>query len=104
MSTTLPLHARRDQTWLDVKVQTGASPQCIAGLQANRLKIRVNAAPERGKANKAIIAILADALHLSKQALEIVRGATQSHKTISIQLPPAEMQARLAAWLEKANS
>lgn len=48
------------------------------------LKISVTAVPEDGKANKAVIALLAKRLKLPKSAIEIASGALARHKTLLI--------------------
>jgi uncharacterized protein YggU (UPF0235/DUF167 family) len=48
------------------------------------LQVRVTAAPEDGKANAAVIALLAKALGVPRSALAIVRGATARDKIIRL--------------------
>ncbi|WP_372422297.1 DUF167 domain-containing protein [Salinarimonas chemoclinalis] len=52
------------------------------------LRVAVTAAPEDGKANAAVIALLAEALGLPRSALAIVRGETARTKTIRIDRGP----------------
>ncbi len=51
---------------------------------APRLRIYVTTAPEDGKANKAVIALLAKALGLPKSRIVIVRGDTGRDKLLRI--------------------
>lgn len=48
------------------------------------VRVYVTAAPEGGKANEAVIALLAKYLGVSKSSLSIVRGLTNRDKIISI--------------------
>lgn len=48
------------------------------------LRVRVRAAPDKGKANAAVIALLAKALGVPKSAIVLVSGETARHKTLSI--------------------
>lgn len=48
-------------------------------------KVYVTAVPEDGKANEAVIALLAKALGLPKSSLSIARGHSSRDKIISIQ-------------------
>lgn len=48
------------------------------------LKIAVKAAPVDGKANKALIALLAEKFHTAKNRFEIVSGLTERTKTLFI--------------------
>lgn len=71
---------------LALRVTPGASAEAIALGDAG-LAVRVTAAPEAGKANAAVLALLARALGVPKTSLEIVRGDTGRDKLV--QLPPA---------------
>jgi len=64
------------------------------------LRARVAVPPEDGKANAALIALLAKSLGLAKTKVAIVAGGTSRLKTISIAAPDAA--ARLAAIGEHA--
>lgn len=68
-----------------VKVVPGARRDQIAGMLGDRLKIRVCAPPEGGKANKAVCALIAARLGLKPSQVVIERGATSTDKTIRIE-------------------
>ncbi|GAG43107.1 unnamed protein product, partial [marine sediment metagenome] len=59
---------------LAVKVVPGASRERIAGVLGDCLKITTPAAPEKGKANQAVAALLARALGVDKRDVELVTG------------------------------
>ena len=74
---------------LDIKVTPKASADRVRGWtedeQGGRvLKIMVTAPPEDGKANKAVIALLAKRLKLPKSAIELASGETARRKTLLI--------------------
>lgn len=70
---------------LPIKVTPKASADRIQGwAEDGVLKISVTAVPEDGKANKAVIALLAKRLKLPKSAIEIASGETSRHKTLLI--------------------
>jgi len=48
------------------------------------LRVRVSAAPEKGRANEAVRRILAKALGLPKSRLVLIRGQTARHKVFRI--------------------
>lgn len=48
------------------------------------LKVSVTAVPEAGKANAALVKLLAKALGVPKGAIEIVQGATDRNKLLAI--------------------
>jgi hypothetical protein len=67
-----------------VKVAAGAANSAISGWRDQCLRVRLSTAPERGKANAALVALLAQALGLSKSAISIVRGQKSAHKTLEV--------------------
>lgn len=71
-------------TKLSVKVVPGASRTEISGWLGESLKIRVAAPPEGGKANQAVLSVLADTLALQLSQMEIVSGQSQPRKVIAI--------------------
>jgi uncharacterized protein (TIGR00251 family) len=80
-TAALPPCARLTPTGLELrlKVVPGASRSAIVGLLGDRLKVRVAAAPEGGKANRAACALLRDWTHA--EAVEIVSGHASAEKT-----------------------
>ncbi len=46
--------------------------------------MRVNAAPERGRANEEVLALLATALRLTRRQLRLVSGSSSSDKVIEL--------------------
>ena len=93
---------------LRVRAQPGASKDAVeetgqdAAGQAF-LKVRVRAAPEKGKANAAIEKVLAAALGLPKTAVSIEKGETQRIKTVRISADPS-IAAALEALTGEANA
>ena len=69
---------------LQVKVVPGASRDEVAGWLGEALKIRVQAPPGKGEANKAAIRILAKLLEVPRQQVELVRGAGSPNKVFSV--------------------
>jgi len=67
-----------------VHVQPGASRNQVSGLHGDALKLKLTAPPVEGKANKACIGILAEALGIPKTSIEIVSGHTSRKKNIRI--------------------
>ena len=69
---------------IPVKVRAGGHRNMITGIHAGRLKIEVCAAPEKGKANRAVLECLANYLSVARSKLEVVAGKTASLKTIAV--------------------
>lgn len=63
------------------------------------LKARVRAAPEDGKANAALAALIAKALGVPKSAVRLVRGAKSRLKTIDVTGEPQDLLSRAEALL-----
>ncbi len=59
------------------------------------LRIRVTAPPDRGRANTAIIALLAKAVGVPKSAITLMAGATGRQKTLTIDGDPQALAAAL---------
>ena len=70
---------------LKIKVVPGSSRDHIAGKLGDAIKVQVSAAPEKGKANDAVINLMADLLGLRRQQLQIIRGHSQPRKVLEIQ-------------------
>ena len=67
-----------------LKVVPGASRDEISGWLGDSLKVRVRAPAESGKANAAVIKILASRLELHLRAVTIISGGAAAHKIIEI--------------------
>ncbi len=81
---------------LSIKVVAGASRSEIAGWSAGRLRVRVSAVAERGKANAALIKLLAKHLGLPVSALRVTAGKTSPRKTLAVAgLSETELLSRL---------
>ena len=72
------------ETILKVKVSPGASRSEVKGWSQDRLRIRVNAPPEKGKANKELRRYLAKALGIAPGQVSVRSGDTSRNKTLAI--------------------
>lgn len=84
-------------TRLRLRVKPGARKTAIVGAHGGALKIAVAAAPKRGKANRAVVRLLAAALGLPVSAVTIAAGTTSQDKIAEIALNPVAVRAILAA-------
>jgi len=85
---------------LRVRVTPRSSINAVAGwadAQHDTLLLKVTAPAEGGKANDAIIKLLADELDIPKSAVTIRRGETSRIKLVALEISPEKLQA----WLEK---
>jgi uncharacterized protein (TIGR00251 family) len=69
---------------LQLKVIPKSSRNRVVGWVGERLKIQVSAAPERGKANDAVIDVLAAELGIPRQQVRIVSGGASPLKTVEV--------------------
>lgn len=69
---------------LQIKVIPSSSKDCIAGWLEDTLKVKVQAPPDKGKANKSVIKVLEKSLGLVSGSINIVSGSTSSRKVIEI--------------------
>ena len=82
---------------LKVKVVPGSSRNHIAGWLGESLKICVTANPEKGKANDAVVSLLADTLRIPKQDVTLSSGASSPRKAFKIsELSHSEIKSRLS--------
>ena len=96
----IPYALSRDATMLRVRVTPRAAQTSAGGVWRDAegrtaLVVRVTVAPEKGKANKAVIAALAKSLKLAKSRFTITSGAADRNKTVAIDGDPAEFEPAL---------
>ncbi len=94
---TLMVQEVDDGIIFTAKIVPGSSKNAVSGLLDGMVKIKVSAAPEKGKANRCLIEFLARKLGLKKNAVSIVSGKTNPIKSVRILGVSAE------ALLEKLN-
>jgi uncharacterized protein (TIGR00251 family) len=93
----IALERRIDGVLLPVRAQPGAKRNAITGEHAGQLKVSVTQAPEKGKANQAIIDVLASELSLKRAQISLVSGETSSQKKfLIIEIELAELARRVA--------
>lgn len=85
---------------LNVKAHAGARTTGIRGVQADCLQVSVTQAPEKGKANKAIIGVLAEGLSLKRAQIELLSGDSSPRKRFLVRdVELNALQSRLAEWI-----
>jgi uncharacterized protein (TIGR00251 family) len=97
----IAITAHADGCLLPVKAQPGARKNGVVGEHAGALKVAVTAPPDRGRANKALAALLAELLEVKKAQIALVGGDTSHDKRFLVTgLTVAELQGRVARLLE----
>ncbi len=69
---------------LKIKVVPNASKSAVVGWMGDTLKVRIQAVPEDGKANKALLEFFAKQLKLPKRSVELLAGDTSREKRVRI--------------------
>ncbi|MGB0747817.1 MAG: DUF167 domain-containing protein [Magnetospiraceae bacterium] len=91
-----------------IRVTPRANKNKINGLRVGgdgrtRLLVSVTAPPEGGKANAAVIKLLAKTWRLPKTAISVLAGATDRDKTLLLEAvgeAPTALEQRLRHWIE----
>ncbi len=81
-----------------VRAQPGARKRGIQGERAGALRVAVTAPPQDGRANKAIVEVLHEALDLKRSQLELIGGEKSKQKRFLVRgVAKAELEALLGA-------
>jgi uncharacterized protein (TIGR00251 family) len=70
---------------LCVHVQPGAKRSAVIGTHGDALKIAVQAPPSEGKANEAVVALIAEAFHVSPRRVMLAAGHSSRRKVVKIE-------------------
>ena len=108
MTDGAPVRRLADGVSVAVRLTPKAGADRIDGVAADAagasvLKARVTAAPESGKANAALIKLLAKSWGLPKSAFSIAGGAKDRNKVVHVAGDPAALYERLAGWFKERH-
>ena len=85
-------------TRVRLRVSPGSGRAEIVGRYADGWKVRVTAAPEHGRANDAVLRLLADTLSVPREALTIVSGHSARDKIVELTgVGPGLIERRLTS-------
>ena len=103
-SNDLPLSAGADGVRIAVRLSPRARADRLDGIArladgTSVLKVSVTAPPEAGRANEALLRLLAGALKLPRRDLKLASGAKSRSKLIHVAGEPATLLQHLAAAL-----
>ncbi|MBT4686905.1 MAG: DUF167 domain-containing protein [Rhodospirillaceae bacterium] len=99
---SLPFTTNSKGTLIAVRLRPGAAANRIDGVQdrvdgSRFLVVRVTAAPEKGKANQAMIKLLAKAWGVPRSSLSVMAGTKDRNKTILLENDKSDL-SMLRAW------
>jgi uncharacterized protein len=98
----LQLEAHPRGVVLPVRAQAGARRNDVLGVREGMLRVAVTAAPEKGKANRAIVALLSEKLAVPKSSIELVAGDTSTKKRfLIVGGDAAELREKIAPWIDE---
>ena len=81
-----------------MRVVPGARQPGVVGRHGSAWKVRVSAPPEDGRANQALVGLLADTLRLPRKAVSIVAGHGSRDKVVACEgLSAGEVESRLSS-------
>jgi uncharacterized protein len=95
----------KDGVVLRVHVQPGAGREAIVGTHGNALKVKVVAPPVSGRANEALLNLLARELGVERAALEITAGANATIKRVKFSgVDAGEFDKKLRTVVQNASA
>jgi uncharacterized protein (TIGR00251 family) len=111
MAPSVPLAVAPDGLRLKVRLTPKASVAGILGIAGEAdgvaLKIAVKAPPEAGKANDALLSLVAELLDLRRRDVTLALGATNRRKLVHVAGDPAALARRLEEvlqpWLTRSS-
>ncbi len=92
------IRAKNDLTLITCRVYPNARQDALEEIRDEHLVVRLNSPPIEGRANKALIALLAKRLGLAKSRCTIVQGHKQRIKVVGVSgMTPEEVRKTLMA-------
>lgn len=89
---------------LDVHAVPGSKREGVAGVHGGALKVMVRAAAEKGKANAALVKVIARAAGVAPSSVAVVSGRTSRRKRVRVAgVSAADLVARIQIALAGAR-
>jgi uncharacterized protein len=90
---------------LSIRVTPKSSKNEIVGLhETAAITVKVSAPPDKGKANRAVVEVLAKALRVPKSSLAIVSGETSRNKNILVKGKADELRTAVQHLVQDLQS
>lgn len=91
----------RPRATLRVRVRPRSSRNQVLGYRGDALRLAVTAPPEGGRANEAVISLLAEVLGVARSQVTIARGRTSRDKMVAVEsLSPDQVRQRLSTRVQ----
>ena len=85
--------------YINIHAQPGARREALCGMHGDALKIAVRQAAQDGKANAAIVDLLADALGMARQDLQVSSGHASRRKRLFARGDAVQIAGRIEELL-----
>ena len=82
---------------LKLHIVPGARQTAVAGLHGGRLKVKVAAPPEKGRANQELLEFLARSLNVPVKNVHLTSGAASRAKVVAVHDTSPDLKSRLLA-------
>ncbi len=89
----------KEGLYLNIHAQPGARRPQLRGLHGDAVKIAIGEAAQDGKANKAIVNMMAKSLGIPSAAIEITSGLSARRKRILLRGESAILKQKILDWL-----
>ena len=99
--TATPFRRSAGGATLAVRLTPRAARNAIEGVAGAHLKARVRAVPEDGRANAALVELVAAELHVPKSTVSLAAGKTARLKTLHIAGDGAALQRKFEDLLKR---
>lgn len=99
-----PFRETKEGVLVTVFLQPRASRTEVVGVEGEAVRVRVQAPPVKGRANEALVELLAEVLGVPRRDVELVRGHTSRHKQVLVRgICLAEAENRLLGGTRKGS-
>lgn len=88
---------------LRLRVSAGAARRRVIGIHGGALKLSVKAPPEKGRANRDVVSLVAETFGLAPSDVTILSGETSPDKVVRLPLDPREAAHRFLAKKETGD-
>lgn len=80
----ISLEQRADGVVIPLRIRAGSRRTGVVGVHNGAVRVDVTAAPEKGKANRAVIEVLSAAFGVAKSRIAVVSGETSPQKRVLV--------------------
>jgi uncharacterized protein len=98
---TSPVRTSRDGILIAIRLTPRAARDAVDGVKQGQLHARVRAVPEDGRANTALVQLVADEIGVPKSTVSVTAGKTSRLKTVLIAGDAKVLEPRAASWLKR---